>query len=49
MKGSKRKLTTEEKFAKAEKILKAHEQNPTGKKLFNNALKKAITSFKKAK
>ena len=37
----KKKLTTGEKFANAEKILKGKELNPNGKKLFEKTIKKA--------
>ncbi|HLY68264.1 MAG TPA: hypothetical protein VKR53_00965 [Puia sp.] len=37
----KKKLTTEEKFANAEKILASKKSNPNGKELFEKALKKA--------
>ena len=40
----KKKLTTEEKFANAEKILKEKETNPNGQELFETVLKKAATT-----
>ncbi|HLK28954.1 MAG TPA: hypothetical protein VKT28_10240 [Puia sp.] len=38
----KKKLTTEEKFANAEMILKGKKINPLGKELFETVLKKTV-------
>lgn len=42
----KKKLTTEEKFANAEKILKGKKLNPNGRELFERMLKKAAKPAK---
>jgi hypothetical protein len=42
----KKKLTTEEKFANAEKILKGKKLNPNGKELFDNVLRIAVKNKK---
>jgi hypothetical protein len=43
MKQKKKKLTTEEKFANAEKILKGKKLNPNGQELFEKVIKKVAT------
>ncbi len=45
----KKKLTTEEKFANAKKILKGKKINPNAKELFEIVLKKAATKTSRKK
>jgi hypothetical protein len=42
MKGTKKKLSIDEKFANAEKILADKEINVKGKELFEKVIKKAV-------
>jgi len=46
MSRKRKRLTTDEKFANAEKLLAGKELNPNGRELFEKAIKKAATPKK---